>query len=129
MKTNVSKLWLGLAAAGFLSLGILSSPSAAAAETPLVAIALAKVKPAKTAEFIEAAIRLVEETRREPGNVSYAFQQSTENPAEFAFYEVYKSEQYADDHMKGKVLGDFFNIVKTFFEPGYPQIKRYKQIE
>ncbi len=100
-----------------------------AAPQPLYVIAHAKVKPAGRVAFIEAAKELVELTRREPGNVSYSFSQSADEPTEFAFQEVWETEADSDIHMKGQALGDFFNKVKALFEQGYPQIKHFRPIE
>jgi len=79
-----------------------SSDSSTAVETPKtgkkVIVARLTVKEGQEKAFIEVASKLVEATRREPGNLFYALYQSPLNPADFIFYEEYKDQAAFDAH-------------------------------
>ena len=51
-------------------------------------------------EFIELATKLVEETRKEPENVSYELIRSREGRNVFAFIEKWPSQAVLDAHMR-----------------------------
>jgi quinol monooxygenase YgiN len=124
-KQSVTKTIAKLAGIGALLAGLHGQ----AASSPVVAIALAKVKPGTEEAFKRASLELVKETRKEAGVIGYVLHQSTTNPTEFAFYEQYKSQADADLHMQSPHLSVFFNKVKDSFEPGYPQIKPFREVE
>jgi quinol monooxygenase YgiN len=94
----------------------------------LTVVAIAKVKPGTQADFEKAAELLVEGTRKEPGNLGDVLHRSKTDPTEFLFYETWRSSADSDAHMKGAVLGTFFDHVKDEFEPGYPQLSQYEVI-
>jgi quinol monooxygenase YgiN len=94
----------------------------------LTVVAIAKVKPGTEADFEKAAELLVEGTRKEPGNLGDVLHRSKTDPTEFLFYETWRSAGDSDAHMKGAVLGTFFDHVKDEFEPGYPQLSQYEVV-
>ena len=50
---------------------------------------------------VEAILReLVREVRKEPGNLQFTAQRSTDDPDEFLLYEQYESEQAFRDHQE-----------------------------
>ena len=95
---------------------------------PIVVIAIAKIKPGREAEFQQAVSLILPPTRKESGNRSFAYHQSTENVGEFAFIEQWASQEALDTHMKTPHMQAFFAAVGTLFEPGFPQIKSYRRI-
>ncbi len=90
-------------------------------------VAVAKVKPGTEADFRQAAIHLVDNTRKEPGNLSYQLLE-TQDPTTFIFEETWKDAAASEAHMTGPVLGTFFAHVKDEFEPGFPLIETVREI-
>lgn len=66
----------------------------------IVVIAKCIVAEGKVDEFVKVATPLVEETRKEAGNISYEIIQSASNPMEVAFLEKWESQEILDLHMK-----------------------------
>lgn len=118
------------AAIAVVALGLSTLPAKTKASTvqPIVVVALAKVKPEEVSNFKKVVFEILEPTRKEDGNISYVFHQSTERPNEFAFYEEWDSNQQLDRHLKAPHMTRFFEKVGSFFEPSYPQIMRFKKI-
>jgi (4S)-4-hydroxy-5-phosphonooxypentane-2,3-dione isomerase len=84
------------------------------------------VKPGAESQCLEIIRKLQENTRKEPGCVYYAGQQSKENPRRFFMYEVYKDEAALQAHrdapyFKQYVHGGFDAIVeqrtRELFDP------------
>lgn len=57
-----------------------------------------RVKPERTADFLQAVRRNHEGSIREPGNLRFDVLQHPEDPAHFLLYEVYRSEADARAH-------------------------------
>ena len=51
-------------------------------------------------QFLECAKGLIEETRKEPGNISYELVRGLENKSLFAFVEKWESKESLDAHMQ-----------------------------
>ena len=96
---------------------------------PVSVIAIAKVKPGYEQAFRAAAAKVLEPTRRESGNISYQFNQSTQDTTEFSTEELWVSQQDVDKHMTLPHMQEFFHAVGSLFEAGYPIIKTYKKFE
>lgn len=115
-----------LALSGLLVFGSLAGVAAHAETAPITVIATVKVNPGLEKEFKYAAVEMVEQTRKEGGNISYRLVQSTTNPTEFATIELWKSQADIDEHMKSAHLQKFFGAVGSLFAPGYPVVKTYE---
>jgi autoinducer 2-degrading protein len=63
-----------------------------------VTIVYVSVKPDKVAAFKEASRLNHENSVREPGNLRFDMLQSANDPAQFVFYEAYKTRQDAAAH-------------------------------
>ena len=100
----------------------------ATAAEEVVVIATARVQNGSERAFIERANRLVDETRRENGVVSYTYHQSVDTPSEFVFVEHYASQTAFEAHLHGPVLAEFFGKAKPLFAPGFPVIKQYREM-
>lgn len=61
-------------------------------------LASGKIKAGKLEDLIEVAIPLVEGSRNEAGNISYALNQNTQNPNEICFIEEWKDQKAIDIH-------------------------------
>jgi len=59
---------------------------------------------------------LIEPTRREPGCLEYWLHQDTEDPAEFTFYENWRSRADWDRHMEMPHLQEFAEVKDRVFE-------------
>jgi quinol monooxygenase YgiN len=101
----------------------------AGTSSPLVVIALVKVKPGTEQSFKASATKVIAPTRLEAGNIDYNFQQSTTDPTEFATIEHWKSQADLDAHMKTPTMLTFFQEVGSDFEPGFPDIRTYVSFE
>lgn len=96
---------------------------------PVTVIAIAKVKPEYQQAFRTAAAAVLQPTRMESGNISYQFNQSTQDPTEFSTAELWVSQQDIDKHMTLPHMQKFFQAVGNMFETGYPIIKTYQKFE
>jgi quinol monooxygenase YgiN len=63
-------------------------------------VASASIKPECKAQFIETARPLIEASRAEEGNISYALHESITDPNTMAFIEVWKDQDAIDLHNK-----------------------------
>lgn len=64
----------------------------------IVIIAKCVLKPESVEKFLEITANLIQESRKEAGNVSYELFRSTENPAVFSFIEGWKDAEAIDIH-------------------------------
>ena len=67
----------------------------------------ATVADANRAAFLEIGGRQVTLSRREPGNVSYAFYEDAMAPGRFFFYEEWKDQAAIDFHFKQAYCMEF----------------------
>jgi quinol monooxygenase YgiN len=67
---------------------------------PLVLIARMRAKPGQQARLQQELRRLVTPTRAEPGCITYDLHESQTDPAQFMFYEVWKSPADLDAHFE-----------------------------
>ena len=58
------------------------------------------IKPEKTGEYKELIYRLVDETRKEEGNISYTLYSDAENKGAFVLIEEWRDRQSLDNHFK-----------------------------
>ena len=61
-------------------------------------IAYMKVKAGTEAQFLKAAENVIEQSRREEGNITYQLHQSVTNPQQFVFYELFDSNEDLQFH-------------------------------
>lgn len=61
-------------------------------------IAVIVVKPAYQEELEKAFHTVVDETRKESGNISYELHQDIKNPLKYTILEVWKSQAAIDEH-------------------------------
>jgi len=66
----------------------------------LTVVAVLKAKPGKEEALREALVGLVDSTRSEPGCLQYDLHVSTENVAEFVFYEKWVDQAALDQHLQ-----------------------------
>ena len=57
-----------------------------------VLIAYMEVKAGTEPDFLRSAQRVIEESRKETGNIRYQLHQSVAHPQQFVFYEFFKSD-------------------------------------
>lgn len=58
------------------------------------------IQPEKMEEYKELIYKLIEETRKEEGNISYTLYLDTENEGEFVLIEEWRNRQSLDNHFK-----------------------------
>ena len=87
----------------------------------IVVYAKSNVKEENAEKFLELAKKLVEETRKETGNISYELIRGLEDRTAFAFLEKWESPEILAAHMK---TPHFTSIVPKLGElrDGSPQI-------
>ncbi len=66
--------------------------------TELKIVAVIVVKAAFQSEMEKVFHTVVDETRKEAGNVSYDLHQDTKNPLKYTILEVWKSQDAIDEH-------------------------------
>ena len=73
----------------------------------LVIAGTISLDPEKRDAAIEAAIPMMEATRKEAGCVSYAFSADLENPGDFRVFEEWESQAALDAHFKAPHMATF----------------------
>ena len=63
-------------------------------------LAFLKAKPGKREALEKMLKTVIENTRREPGNIAYVMHRSTKNPDELMFDEVWTDMKSLEDHLK-----------------------------
>ena len=77
-----------------------------------VVVARLDIKPEKVDQFLELAKKMVEETRKEPGCITYILYKSCFTPEnEFVFYEEYKDQKALDIHNASTYLKEFLSAI------------------
>ncbi len=79
-------------------------------------VARAKIKAGKEGDFTDAAKKLVEATRQEPGNVYYMVYQSPVDPSEFIFYEIYEDDDAFGAHAGSEHFSTFANTIPPMLD-------------
>ncbi len=75
-----------------------------------VVVARLDIKPEKVDQFLELAKKMVEETRKEEGCITYILYKSCFTPEdEFVFYEEYKDQKALDFHNGSAYLKEFLS--------------------
>jgi quinol monooxygenase YgiN len=64
----------------------------------IVLVAYFSVKPENLDRVLDLCRQLVEQTRREPGCLTYVAHQRLDDPLQFCFYEAYQDEQAIEAH-------------------------------
>jgi quinol monooxygenase YgiN len=95
--------------------------------TQFTIVAHLVAKPDKIEATKQFLLGLVDPTRKESGCVEYHLHQDDDNPAEFTFYENWKSRADWDEHMKLPHLQEFAVRAKDLFAVP-PHIRRMTMI-
>jgi len=75
-------------------------------------VARLTIKKEAVDSFVQFAQKIVEETRKETGCISYSLYKNTfGQEAEFIFYEEYKDQAAVDYHNKSEYLKQFFSQI------------------
>ncbi len=77
----------------------------------LTIVANVTVKAEHKNDIMKAFKAVVDATRKEPGNVSYALYENVSDPLKFTFVEVWKSQQAIDEHNSSRHFNDFVKAV------------------
>jgi quinol monooxygenase YgiN len=77
-----------------------------------------KVQPGTEQQFLDASKDVIEESRKESGCLIYILHESEQDPQQFLFYELYKSDADLQAHRKSKHVVDFLNTVNPILIPG-----------
>ncbi len=96
-------------------------------EEKIVLIARLKVKADKIEELKTAALAIVDESRKETGNINYDIHQSIEDETVFFWHETWVNKAAIDEHFATPFFGEFFKVVEEVAaEP--PQINLTRMI-
>jgi quinol monooxygenase YgiN len=75
-----------------------------------------KIKPEKRELFLELARAGIEQTRQEPGNISYSFYEEDDVPNSFIYFEEWESREALAEHLQQPyitpLLTEFPNLVE-----------------
>ena len=75
-------------------------------------VARLTIKAEAVESFVQFAQKIVEETRKEPGCISYVlYKNSFGKEAQFIFYEEYKDQSAIDYHNQSEYLKQFFSQI------------------
>jgi len=83
-----------------------------ASDQELTIVAHVTVKAANKDEVVNAFKKVVEGTRKEPGNVSYILMENINDPLKFTFIEVWKSQEAIDAHNKTAHFNEFVKAIE-----------------
>lgn len=106
----------------------LLSLQALASEDVRSLIAYMRVRPGTESQFLAAAQNVIALSRRERGNLMYVLQQSVENPQQFVFYELFKSDADLEYHRRSPHVVQFLNQVKPIVVPGQFILQKYNNV-
>lgn len=90
----------------------------------LVIAGVVKVKPETRAEAVQAAIKMAQATRQEPGCISYGFSSDLEDPNTFLIFEQWKDEAALVSHFGSPHMAEFNQQIPRFLAAA-PSIDRY----
>ena len=93
----------------------------------LTAVAVMRAKAGREDELRGVLEELIEPTRKEDGNHSYALHQGTEDPSLFIFYENWTSAEHLDAHLANDHLQGFLPKIPELIE-GELVINRVRRI-
>ena len=83
------------------------------------------VKADKVAEYKQQVVRLIEETRKEAGCISYDLCESIDNPNILTFIEKWESKEHLDAHMKTAHFTEIVPLLKDLRESS--ELSIYKE--
>ena len=90
-----------------------------------VVVARLDIKPDAVDQFIQSAQKIVNETRKEKGCVTYMLYKSSFSPEnEFIFYEEYTDQDALDYHNGSEHLSEFFAKITPMLD-GAPIVETY----
>ena len=78
-------------------------------------------------EFQKTAAQLVEKSRAEEGNVSYALNQNIKRPCEHVFMEVWKDEEAINKHNASEHFTGIFPKLAQMAKED-PEVELYKEV-
>lgn len=84
------------------------------------------VKEGKTVEYKQQTVRLIEETRKEAGCISYDLCEDLDNPNILTFIEKWENKQFLDAHMKTAHFVEIVPKLKDLRESS--ELSIYKEI-
>ena len=93
--------------------GVNGTQAQASSNRERALIAYMKVKAGAEQAFLKAAEDVIEESRRESGNIRYQLHQSVTNPQQFVFYELFGTDRDLQYHRNS-------THVKTFLKKTAP---------
>ena len=93
---------------------------------PHALLAYLKVKPGTESQFADAAKTVIAESRKEPGNLVYILQTALNDPQQFVFYELYKSDADLELHKRSKHTVEFLKQVDPILLPGQFTLTKYQ---
>jgi quinol monooxygenase YgiN len=103
---------------------------AADEQKPVTVIVLFKVSPGMESAFKKAAVQTIAASRAEEGCVSYAFNQSVDDPTEFSVSEIWRSKSDNARHEKSAHIKAFGDTVPKMLAPGQPPVvKEYQSFD
>jgi len=76
----------------------------------LVIAGTISLDPAKRDDAIAAAVEMMEETRKEPGCISYTFSADLTSPGDFRIFEEWESQDALDAHFKAPHMAKFQGV-------------------
>lgn len=91
-------------------------------------IAYMKVVPGTQGRFLQSAQNVIIKSRREPGNLIYILQQSSKEPNQFVFYEVFRTDADLEYHRNSPHVRAFLEETKPILLPGKFTLEKYENL-
>ena len=80
----------------------------------LVIAGIVRIDPDRLGEAVPAAVEMMEETRKEPGCISYTFSNSLSEPGLIHIFEEWESQAALDAHFKAPHMAVFQGKMGSF---------------
>jgi quinol monooxygenase YgiN len=86
-----------------------------------------EAKKDRSKELEEILIKVIEPTRKEPGNIAYVLHRSNDNPDELLFDEIWTDKEALEEHLKKPYIEDLDSNVEHLLANEI-QLKEYSEI-
>jgi quinol monooxygenase YgiN len=95
--------------------------------TPVIITAHFQAKPGWQSRLREELLRLIAPTRAEAGCILYDLHESPDDPSQFLFYEVWRSQPELDAHFQTPHLQRLVKVAAEFVD-GEIEIKKWSRV-
>jgi quinol monooxygenase YgiN len=95
---------------------------------PLTLTAVIRVREGCEERFLAAAFAVIPPTRAEAGCVEYRLHRNDERPGTFSFYEIWRTDEDLDHHMKTPHIAAFIAAIEPILDSEIA-LERWRAVE